>query len=88
MSTCRMETKTVDALYLVWFKQCDLYDLENEHQCGATYFFYTSKEQETEELEKSQQRMLSVSMVCETNLPPQKKVKKCVFFHFPNVRHL
>ena len=56
MSTCRMETKTVDALYLVWFKQCDLYDLENEHQCGATYFFYTSKEQETEELEKSQQK--------------------------------
>lgn len=77
MSTCRMETKTVDALYLVWFKQCDLYDLENEHQCGATYFFYTSKEQETEELEKSQQKK-ALRFNGMWNQPPPKK--KRVFF--------
>ena len=53
MSTCRMETKTVDALYLVWFKQCDLYDLENEHQSGATYFFYTSKNKKRKSLRKA-----------------------------------
>lgn len=72
MSTCRMETKTVDALYLVWFKQCDLYDLENEHQCGATYFYYTSKEQETEELEKSQQKN-ALRFNGMWNQPPPKK---------------
>ena len=49
---------------------------KNVLQRGATYFlFYTSKEQEMEELEKSQQRMLSVSMLL-------KPTCKMFFFAF------
>ena len=83
MSTCRMETKTVDALYLVWFKQCDLYDLENEHQCGATYFFYTSKNKKRKSLRKANKEC-SLRFNGLWNQPQ----KNTFFCHFPSVRHL
>lgn len=85
MSTCRMETKTVDALYLlVWFKQCDLYDLENEHQCGATSSSTLQKNKKPKSLRKANKECSPFQWYVKPTSP-----KKNMFFsHCPNVRHL